>query len=315
MFFFSETAYAWFGACQLIWSPKQMNESQPNEEKWLVNYANGAAGKLVGCRNSSFEKGVWCSAIVLAAWRPSLDVMTGQFDWLCAGNPAPSTRADGGRGGGLAFSPSRLWFPLCSIGSSADTGREWEMPHSRDPSAPRRRPLASQRLNSHPGCDSLINCGMLWFMSIFSAWLMGQQVALPCSYRGNIVSEVGGTMCVIVLGSRVFVWKWLPPWFNHTSSWLFLNRGVAVVIASEGGLWKVSLLKRLSRLMHNKEPHALILVRSGQPFLCRGPSSDDEKSGAAMESKTGKPEFSHPKPSHSGELPFHTDWKKKWCGE
>lgn len=99
----------------------------------------------------------------------------------------------------------------------------------------------------------------LWFMSIFSAWLMGQQVALPRSKRGNIAKE-GPDNVRDCAEEKRFVWKWLPPWWNHTSSWLFLN--VAGLWLSVAVLLERLLLKVLRRLMHTKESHALIFVNS-----------------------------------------------------
>lgn len=145
-----------------------------------------------------------------AVWRETLDIMTGQFDWLCDLDPCRSVQTP----------PWTLISPLFY------RSLFWHLPRMRDATQPWP--------HSHPGGDLWLRRGWpltpdltawliaecLWFMSIFSAWLMGQQVALPRSKRGNIAKETPDNVrdCV---GEKRFVWKWLPPWWNHTSSWLF----------------------------------------------------------------------------------------------
>lgn len=55
------------------------------------------------------------------------------------------------------------------------------MPYNHDPFTPHWWLLSLPCMTSHLEADSLINWGMLWFMSIFSAWLTRQQVAQPNS--------------------------------------------------------------------------------------------------------------------------------------
>ncbi len=99
----------------------------------------------------------------------------------------------------------------------------------------------------------------LWFMSIFSAWLMGQQVALPRSKRGKYCKR-GARQCKGLCRGKAFCLKMAPTLVEPYIILTFLN--VAGLWLSVALLLERLLLKVLCRLMHTKESHALIFVNS-----------------------------------------------------
>lgn len=119
--------------------------------------------------------------------------MTGQFEWLCAADPASFL-------GVWCACPSPIThplplFPWTLISPLFYWLLSWHLPRIRDATQPWpfhtiRWPLSLPHMTSDLGADSLINCGMLWFMSIFSAWLTRQQVAQP-SIDGEHFTERG----------------------------------------------------------------------------------------------------------------------------
>lgn len=73
-------------ACNLISVAYIWIEVEWMTHEWLVNYANGVLREPGKLQELCHLKGYGASDNV-AAWHGSLDVMTGQFDWLYALNP------------------------------------------------------------------------------------------------------------------------------------------------------------------------------------------------------------------------------------
>lgn len=182
-----------------------------------------------------------------AVWRETLDIMTGQFDWLCDLDPCRSVQTP----------PWTLISPLFY------RSLFWHLPRMRDATQPWP--------HSHPGGDLWLRRG--WPLTPdLTAWLIAECFMIYEYLLCMINGATGGTatqqkgkyckrdarQCKGLCRGKAFCLKMAPTLVEPYIILTFLN--VAGLWLSVALRRERILLKVLRRLMHTKESHALIFV-------------------------------------------------------